>query len=170
MRSSERVLDSMRAWIFFVAVAVSPLLMAAPKADFVLVKKSERKLYLLDHGRPFKEYKVALGKAPRGHKMREGDKRTPEGRYVLDFKNENSDYYKSIRISYPNTVDSALARRFGYKPGGAIMIHGQRQEAEYSPYVMQAFNWTDGSIAVTNDEMDEIWAAVEVGTPIEILP
>lgn len=160
----------MRGWLFLTAALLSPLALAVPKADFVLVKKSERKLYLLDHGKPIKEYRIALGKAPKGHKMREGDKRTPEGRYVLDFKNENSEYYKSIRISYPNRVDAALARQFGYKPGGAIMIHGQREVSEYSPYVMQAFNWTDGCIAVTNEEMDEIWSAVEVGTPIEILP
>lgn len=160
----------MRMLLCLILILGAPLAQALPKADFVLVKKSERKLYLLQRGQPFREYRVALGKVPRGHKMKEGDKRTPEGRYMLDFKNENSDFYKSIRISYPNRVDSALARQFGYRPGGAIMIHGQGEDTELSPYVRQAFNWTDGCIAVTNEEMDEIWSAVDIGTPIEILP
>jgi len=144
---------------------------ALPKADFVLVKKSERKLFLLHGGRPFKQYRVAFGDQPKGHKQREGDERTPEGRYELDFKNENSDYYKSIRISYPNRFDRLAAKSAGYSPGGAIMIHGlPGRELELPPRAWQAFNWTDGCIAVTNEEMDEIWSSVDVGTPIEILP
>ena len=145
--------------------------MALPKADFVLVNKSERKLYLLNQGRPIKSYHVALGDQPRGHKRREGDERTPEGRYQLDLKNEKSEFYKSIRISYPNRFDRMAAKTAGYSPGGAIMIHGlPNRKSEWPPRVRQAFNWTDGCIAVTNEEMDEIWAAVDVGTPIEILP
>jgi murein L,D-transpeptidase YafK len=157
--------------MMIVLLLFSGLVVALPKADFVLVKKSERKLYLLHEGKPFKEYHVALGDQPRGHKQREGDERTPEGRYQLDFKNENSDYYKSIRISYPSRIDRLAAKSAGYSPGGAIMIHGMPgRELEVSPRIMQIFNWTDGCIAVTNEEMEEIWLSVDVGTPIEILP
>ncbi len=143
---------------------------AWPKADFVIVNKSERKLYLLQKGMPFKEYRVSLGPKPKGHKLKEGDERTPEGRYVLDFKNENSDFYKSIHISYPNKFDMEQARGAGVSPGGSIMIHGLPGEMQFPASVVQNFNWTDGCIAVTNEEMEEIWNAVEIGTPIEILP
>jgi murein L,D-transpeptidase YafK len=143
---------------------------ASPKADFVLVNKSERKLYLLQKGMPFKEYHVALGPKPRGHKFQEGDERTPEGRYILDFKKENSDFYKSIHISYPNKFDLEQARGAGVSAGGSIMIHGFPGVVEFPAAVIQKINWTDGCIAVTNEEMDEIWNAVDIGTPIEILP
>lgn len=168
------MIKRMPVWSFGVLAAcllLSSMAMALPKADFVLVNKSERKLYLLSEGRPIRTYHVALGDQPKGHKRREGDERTPEGRYQLDLKNEKSEFYKSIRISYPNRFDRLAAKTAGYSPGGAIMIHGlPNRESEWPPRVRQAFNWTDGCIAVTNEEMDEIWAAVDVGTPIEILP
>ena len=98
------------------------------------------------------------------------DERTPEGMYLLDYKKHPSAYYKAIRISYPNRSDVERARRAGVHPGSAIMIHGQPDNAPWPPEIAQRFNWTNGCIAVTNAEMDEIWDAVEVGTLIEIRP
>lgn len=144
---------------------------ASQKADMVLVKKSERKLLLLRGGEPFREFGIALGPRPRGHKQSAGDDRTPEGRYLLDYKRDQSRFYKAIHISYPNASDVANARRLGLNPGGNIMIHGFPNEGSEEPEdVAQLFNWTSGCIAVTNAEMDEIWQAVDPGTPIEIHP
>ena len=116
------------------------------------------------------EFPIALSPKPKGHKREQGDERTPEGRYILDFKNHDSDFYKSIRISYPNQQDLNRAELNGVDPGGAIMIHGMPNESSLPASLIQQFNWTDGCIAVTNGAMDEIWAAVETGTPIEIQP
>ncbi len=141
------------------------------KAERVLVKKSEKKLFLISNGKPFREYRVVLGPKPRGPKMAYGDERTPEGEYTLDRKNENSAFYKSIRISYPNHIDRERSERAGIDdPGGAIMIHGQPKVKPWPDDVAQTFNWTNGCIAVTDGQMDEIWAAVDVGTPITIQP
>lgn len=143
---------------------------AAVKADLVLVDKSERKLYLIRDGEPYRSFRVSLGPRPWGHKQQAGDDRTPEGRYTLDFKKVDSPFYRSIRISYPNLMDRLRASELGVDPGGAIMIHGQPEKSDQPPQFAQLFNWTSGCIAVTNEEMDEIWAAVDVGTPIEIRP
>ncbi|MFP3981421.1 MAG: murein L,D-transpeptidase family protein [Desulfobacterales bacterium] len=141
------------------------------KAEIVVVVKSESKLLLRKDGKVIKEYRVALGGNPRGHKQQEGDGRTPEGLYVLDYKNPNSEFYKSIHISYPNADDRKTARELGVSPGGAIMIHGQKNGADrLSTEIIQLFNWTDGCIAVTNSAMDEIWQAVDINTPIRIKP
>jgi murein L,D-transpeptidase YafK len=98
---------------------------AITKADAVLVKKSEHRLFLLKNGKAFKEFHVVFGDEPKGHKQREGDERTPEGRYILDLKKANSRYHRAIHISYPNDADKKRAQELGVKPGGAIMIHGQ---------------------------------------------
>ncbi len=143
---------------------------AASKADLVLVIKSEAMLYLVENGEVFKSFPVVFGANPVGHKKRAGDNRTPEGHYILDFKNEDSAFYKSIRISYPNEKDITRAAKRGLDPGGNIMIHGQRNGYGHLAPVMQQYNWTEGCIAVTNYQMDVIWDAVEVGTPITIMP
>jgi len=143
---------------------------AFPKADLVLVKKSERKLFLVHDGQPFREFKVALGSQPWGHKQYVGDDRTPEGRYSLDFKRAQSRFYKAIHISYPNSNDLTHARAQGVNPGGNIMIHGFPNQNREPPELAQRYNWTSGCIAVTNAEMDEILESVEPGTPIEIAP
>jgi len=142
-------------------------------ADQVVVKKSERKLMLMNNGKVVREYRVALGDAPRGHKMRQGDERTPEGNYILDWRNPRSNFYKSIHVSYPNAQDRMLAKAMGHDPGGMIMIHGlpnylPQNAIKYANYNRR--DWTDGCIAVDNHEMDEIWQAVRDGTPIRILP
>ncbi|MCF6364513.1 MAG: L,D-transpeptidase family protein, partial [Gammaproteobacteria bacterium] len=96
--------------------------------------------------------------------------RTPEGKYILDYKKSDSSFYKAIHISYPNETDKRRARMNGVSPGGQIMIHGQKNGQGSLSWLAQKFNWTDGCIAVTNAEMDEIWELVKAGTPIEIFP
>ncbi len=140
------------------------------KADSVLIKKSERKLYLLKDGKAFRNYHIALGKEPLGAKLFEGDNRTPEGKYVLDWRNNHSNFYKSIHISYPNSEDLAFAKAVGGHAGGEIMIHGIPDNPEFPAWLYTEFDWTDGCIAVSNEAMDEIWSSVDEGTPIRILP
>jgi murein L,D-transpeptidase YafK len=135
-------------------------------ADRVLVLKSKRELLLLQGRKVLKTYRVSLGGHPLGRKTREGDRKTPEGKYVLDFHNSQSDFYKSIHISYPNAEDLAHAKKLGVPPGEDLFIHGQPNA--YQGPGKQPGDWTDGCVAVSNAEMDEIWRAVPDGTPIEI--
>lgn len=141
-----------------------------PLADEVLVRKGERKLYLLRNGQVLRSYKIALGLRPDGHKVVEGDFRTPEGKYVLNRRNPNSEFFLSIQISYPNEQDVARARKLGARPGGAIMIHGQpnvpRKPRDYYDNV----DWTEGCIALSNSDMVEIWLMTPPDIPIEIRP
>lgn len=143
---------------------------SAEKIDLVRVGKAERRMQLLSGETVVREYTIALGARPEGHKRWEGDERTPEGRYVLDWRNPKSIAYKSIHISYPNPRDVAAAKSMGVPPGGMIMIHGAANGYGWWGRVLQLIDWTDGCIAVTNREMDEIWALVQDGTPIEINP
>lgn len=140
------------------------------KVDLVLVDKSERRLELSAGGKTVRSYSIALGGSPIGHKRQEGDERTPEGRYLLDWRNARSGYFRSIHISYPNSKDEEFARSLGVKPGGMIMIHGQPNGYSWWGWVLQMLDWTDGCIAVDNAEMAEIWDMVPDGTPIEINP
>ena len=152
-------------------VIAAPELNSEDKADYVIVKKAERKLYLYRGSEILKTYRVALGKQPDGHKKREGDSRKPEGRYTLDWRNPNSKFYRSIHISYPDKSDYRNARERGDSPGGAIMIHGQPSNwVEKTKLLFNQDDWTEGCIAVQDHEMDEIWNAVDDGTPIEIIP
>ncbi len=147
-----------------------PFSVWAGDIDLVLVDKSKSRMYLKSGDKVIREYRVAFGANPVGHKRQEGDERTPEGRYVLDYKKKDSAYYKAIHISYPNSTDKKRARSQGLDPGGAIMIHGQKNGWGWLGFVSRFFNWTDGCIAVTDAEMEEIWNLVETGTPIEIKP
>jgi len=144
--------------------------MGAQKADAVLVIKSEKRLYLMRAGEPFASFRVSFGFNPKGHKQEQGDGRTPEGRYILDYKNPGSAYYKSIHISYPNAKDRKEARKRGVDPGGDIMIHGQKNGYGWLSLLAQRFNWTNGCIALSDKDMDTVWNAVKPGTPIEIKP
>ncbi len=159
-------------YIFLIFLLLSSWAISAQGADIdhVLVKKSEFKMYLISHGVKIKEYSIALGANPKGHKEKEGDERTPEGKYLLDYKKSDSSFYKAIHISYPNEEDKAKAKEKGVNPGGLIMIHGQKNGLGWLSWLSQNFNWTNGCVAVTNSEMDEIWNLVKAGTPIEILP
>jgi len=141
-----------------------------PEVSEVLVRKEERRLYLLAGDEVVRSYRIGLGDNPSGHKLYEGDERTPEGQYSLDWRNSNSDFYKSMHISYPNEKDSELASAWGLNPGGNIMIHGLPNEAKDMEFAFLGLDWTDGCIAVSNEEMDEIWQLVSDGTPIRILP
>lgn len=139
-------------------------------ADRVLVLKKERTLQLLSQGKVIKAYRVALGGDPVGPKTRQGDHRTPEGLYVLDSRNSQSQFYKSIHISYPNARDRAAARQKGVSPGGDVFVHGLPKGYGWVGASHRLKDWTDGCIAVTDQEIDEIWLAVADGTPIEIRP
>ncbi|WP_246019498.1 L,D-transpeptidase family protein [Corallincola spongiicola] len=130
--------------------------------------KSERKMYLFDGSRLIREFDVALGANPKGHKQQEGDERTPEGRYQLDYIKEDSSFYRAMHVSYPNELDKQTAKERGVSPGGLIMVHGQRNRLGWLSLLSQRFNWTNGCIAITNDEMDEFLTLVPVGTVIDI--
>ena len=148
----------------------APGIYAAEKADMVRVVKSEKRLYLLKENKVFASYAVKFGANPKGHKQQQGDERTPEGRYFLTYKNADSAFYRSIHISYPNALDQENARSLGVDPGGDIMIHGQANGWQWAGFFTQLVNWTDGCVALTNSNMDQVWNAIDSGTPIEILP
>lgn len=138
--------------------------------DRLVVYKRERKLVLLSQGKEVRSYRIALGGDPVAPKSRQGDHRTPEGIYVLDSRNPNSHFYKAFHISYPNAHDIAAAKKLGVSPGGDIMLHGLPKEYAWVGKAHALHDWTDGCVAVTDEEMDEIWKLVRVGTPIEIKP
>jgi murein L,D-transpeptidase YafK len=139
-------------------------------ADRVLVEKAARRLTLLRDGSPLKTYRVALGVAPVGSKEQEGDQRTPEGQYVIDFHKEDSDYHRALHVSYPEQRDIERAAAAGVPPGSDIMVHGIRNGMGWIGAFHRRKDWTAGCIAVTDFEIEEIWRAVSDGTPIEIRP
>lgn len=135
-----------------------------PEVTRVVVMKSQRRLYLMHHDKVVQTYDVGLGFTPEGHKMAEGDGRTPEGRYRVDRRNPKSRYHLSLGIDYPRPRDVAKARAAGVEPGGDIFIHG-------TPVNFQdGRDWTAGCVAVTNREMERIYAMVTEGTPVDIFP
>lgn len=140
------------------------------RADRVLIEKGKRRLTLLHRGSPLKMYAVALGNTPVGKKTQEGDGRTPEGVYSIDRRNRNSSYHRSLHISYPNAADTAQARARGVSPGGEIMIHGLPNGMGSIGKLHTLRDWTLGCIAVTNQDIVEIWRAVPNGTVVEIVP
>jgi murein L,D-transpeptidase YafK len=140
------------------------------KADSVLILKKDHVLELLAAGKVIRTYKVALGRGGLAAKEREGDGRTPEGHYFIDARNADSHYHKALHVSYPNADDRKRAARLGVAPGGAIMIHGLPNGMGWLGASHRLYDWTLGCIAVTNDEIDEIWNLVPVGTPVEIRP
>ena len=141
-----------------------------PVADLVVVEKAQRKLHLVRDGEAFRTFDIALGIRPLGDKEYEGDFRTPEGRYVLDTRNSNSEFFLSIHVSYPNREDVREARAKGLDPGGAIMIHGLPNAPTRSEAYYRTQDWTNGCIAVSNSDMIDIWLMTADNTPIEIRP
>ena len=142
-------------------------------ADKVIIKKSTRMLYLSIGGEIFKKYHVSLGIMPKGPKEIEGDMRTPEGLYTLDYRQKSNLYNKSIHISYPNKKDRAKAKELNASAGGMIMIHGTPSNWSLSPigdWMPLLMDWTEGCIALSNDDMDEVWDMTKNGTPIYIVP
>lgn len=141
-----------------------------PVADKVVVDKSDRKLYLVMNDEIVRTFDIALGMVPVGDKEFEGDFRTPEGSYLLDARNPDSEYFLSIHVSYPNRQDIREARARGQDPGGAIMIHGQPNAPTRSETYYRTQDWTNGCIAVSNSDMIDIWLMTADNTPIEIRP
>jgi murein L,D-transpeptidase YafK len=139
-------------------------------ADRVLVEKAARRLTLLRNDTPLKAYRVALGRAPMGPKQQEGDQRTPEGLYSIDFHKADSDFHRALHVSYPEQRDIDRATASGVPPGCDIMIHGIRNGLGWIGAFHRRTDWTAGCIAVTDFEIEEIWRAVPDGTPIEIRP
>jgi murein L,D-transpeptidase YafK len=137
-------------------------------ADYILVEKAARQLTLFANDRVVKTYRIALGGNPIGHKLEEGDQRTPEGIYTIDWRNPESDYHLSLHVSYPEERDCISAAQRGVPAGYDIMIHGLPNGTDPAQTFHPATDWTSGCIAVTDAEMDEIWALVPDGTTIEI--
>ncbi len=147
----------------------SPTLSGKP-VDKVLVLKAERKLQLMHRGEVLKSYRISLGKQPKGPKFREGDNRTPEGFYWIDWRKTSQNYNLSMHISYPNARDRAAATAKGLAPGGMIMVHGTPIDEEYPEWYFHTLDWTNGCIAMKNSDMREVWGLVKDGTLIEIRP
>ena len=138
--------------------------------DLVRVLKSERQLQLISNGQVVRSYRVSLGKSPKGHKEYEGDRRTPEGTYTLDWRQHSKNYQLSIHIDYPNAQDRLNAAKIGRDPGSMIMLHGTPIDEEFPEWYFNTLDWTDGCIALNNRDMREVWERVLDGTKIEILP
>lgn len=156
---------------FTQALRTVPAMAASDEqASRVVIDKAARRLTLERDGRVLARYAIALGSAPIGQKQREGDGRTPEGVYSVDFKHPGSRYHLALRISYPDERAQAAARQAGVSPGGDIMIHGIRNGLGWLGAFHRERDWTDGCIAVTNAEIREIWTRVPHGTPVEIRP
>ncbi len=143
---------------------------ALEMADRIVVRKAERRLYLMNGERVLRSFRVALGLTPTGHKQREGDFRTPEGEYHVVRRNPNSDFFLALQVSYPGPEDLRRAARQGVDPGGQIMIHGlpNRLKKPLDYYLTR--DWTNGCIAVSNSDMVDIWLMTPTNTPIQILP
>lgn len=165
-------------WMRRLPAALAGVLLAAwpalasefPVADLVVIEKADRQLHLVKEGEIFRTFKIALGIVPVGDKQEEGDFRTPEGRYRLDARNPNSEFFLSIHVSYPNRDDLQQAFSRGVDPGGAIMIHGQPNVPTRSEAYYQTQDWTNGCVAVSNSDMIDIWLMTTDNTPIEIRP
>jgi murein L,D-transpeptidase YafK len=139
-------------------------------ADSIVVEKAKHTLTLYQAGFPVRTYGVALGKEPTGDKERIGDKRTPEGLFRIDFKNPQSKFHMALHISYPDAAHIQRARALGVSTGGDIMIHGLPPAFKSYGAAHREFDWTEGCIAVTDEEIEEIWRAVPQGAPIQIKP
>lgn len=143
---------------------------SAKHADKIVIEKAKRTLTLRNGNEILKTYKVALGGQPVGPKVRQGDHKTPEGLYVVNRKNPNSTFYRALHLSYPNATDRERARKLGVSPGGDVEIHGLGAKFGFVGSAHRLHDWTDGCIAVTNEEIDEIWPLVDVGIAVEIRP
>ena len=158
------------AFIFLAFFASFSVASAAAQADRIVIEKAERKMTLYSGDETLATYRIALGFAPIGDKQREGDGKTPEGRYRIDLKNPQSQFHLSLRISYPDAADRAAADARGDNPGGDIYIHGTPGRRASYGFTENIRDWTHGCIAVSNDDIDEIWRLVKVGASVEIKP
>jgi len=153
-------------------LTVLPLLgeTSATAVDRIVIEKANRTMKLMHEEDVVRSYRIALGPEAKGHKQCQGDNRTPEGRYIIDSRNSNSRYHRALHISYPNNADLLAAKKRGCDPGGAIMIHGLPNGYGWIGAAHTAFDWTQGCIAVTDEQIEEIWKLVPNGTPVEIRP
>jgi murein L,D-transpeptidase YafK len=156
--------------VVLLTCAINVRLLAAPHADRIIIHKKARTMELMHTDQVLKTYKIALGGEPLGPKNRQGDHRTPEGMYVIDSRNAHSQFHRSLHISYPNTADRERARKLGVPPGGDIFIHGLPNGYGFVGAAHRARDWTDGCVAVTDQEIEEIWMLVDNDTPVEIRP
>jgi len=141
-----------------------------PKSNKIVVLKSERKLLLFKDSSLIRTYNVSLGKNPIGDKEKEGDSKTPEGKYFIDWRNKNSKFHLSLHISYPNKKDLNESKEKGLNPGGNIMIHGRPNLIGWLPFIYENKDWTDGCIAVSNIEIEEIWKSIKDNSEVIIKP
>jgi len=155
-------------WLCFLLVLTC--VHAQTRADRIIVQKKARIMELMHAGQVLKTYKIALGGEPLGAKTMQGDHRTPEDDYVINSRNAHSQFHRSLHISYPNAADRERARKLGVGPGGDIYIHGLPNGYGFIGAAHRARDWTDGCIAVTDQEIEEIWKLVENGTAVEIRP
>lgn len=153
-------------------IAICAAANAAPqiKADHIVVIKHTRTMLLMRGNKVLKTYRISLGAVPVGPKEQEGDHKTPEGLYIVDSKKAHSQFYRALHLSYPNAADRARARKLGVNPGGDVEIHGLGAKYGWIGASQRLYDWTDGCIAVTNQEIDEIFSMVPVGTSVEIKP
>jgi murein L,D-transpeptidase YafK len=158
------------AIVFLAATYELQPLAAEARADYILVEKSARRLTLFRGGEALKRYPVALGRAPVGAKKVEGDQRTPEGRYQIDFHKPDSAFHRALHISYPSPAERLAAEQRGLMPGGDIMVHGLPNGRGWMGAFHRLSDWTAGCIAVTDKQIEEIYRAVPDGTAIEIRP
>jgi murein L,D-transpeptidase YafK len=173
VRSTWRPIRALAA--LFLALALfpttaTPQAAAQPHVDSVLILKKDHLLELLANGKVLRTYKVALGRGGLGPKRQQGDALTPEGHYIIDARNAASHYYKALHVSYPNAEDRRRAMQMGVAPGEDIMIHGLPNGMGVIGAAHRLYDWTLGCIALTDEEIDDIWSQVPVGTPVEIRP
>ncbi|QYF93481.1 L,D-transpeptidase family protein [Massilia sp. PAMC28688] len=158
--------------LLFLALLLGTAHASSPRATRVMVDKSDRLMQVFAGDKVIATYAIGLGTAPVGHKLREGDRRTPEGRYRLDFKKRDSTFFRAIHISYPNAADRARAREAGVSPGGDIMIHGESNDPAQREAIRRrpSRDYTYGCIALSNADMQRFWDQVSVPIPIDIVP
>jgi murein L,D-transpeptidase YafK len=163
------------AWVFLFFFPVPSLATEGFPAtdvvvDRIVIEKSKRTMTLLKQDREVRTYKVSLGRNPIGPKIQKGDQKTPEGLYYVDYKLRNSVYHRALHLNYPNQDDIERARSLGVTPGNSIMIHGMKEDKLWMGDVQYLFDWTNGCIALTNREIEEVWVLVPPWTPVEIRP
>jgi murein L,D-transpeptidase YafK len=140
------------------------------RADAILIVKHERKLYLLRDNYPLRSYRIALGLSPTGAKEREWDFRTPEGSYIIDFRREHSHYFKALHISYPSAADLKRSSALHLPAGGNIFIHGEPNQRTKAPDYYKTRDWTNGCIALSDEDLQDVWDLTAGQTPVQIVP
>jgi murein L,D-transpeptidase YafK len=159
-----------RLLLVFTALLLCGQALAQPAIDQLLVHKQERRLEVIAGGEVIRQYKIALGRQPVGHKQQVGDQRTPEGIYSIDWRHRSPQFNLSLHLDYPNLKDRAAAYERGVDPGGMIMIHGTPIDEEYPEWFFSGLDWTNGCIALNNQDMQELWTLIPDGTLVEIRP